>query len=74
MAVDSHQLWRWHQGIASGGGAMLAMMRLALQVPGGGAALMGEDVVVIFRPVVMQSHGGAATGEGREGVDEGRED
>ena len=48
MGVDSRQLWRWRKrGGEPGGGAMLALVRLALRVPGGLAALVDEDVIVI---------------------------
>ena len=50
MGVDSRQLWRWRRrGGEPGGGAMLALVRLALRVPGGLAALTDEDVIVIFQ-------------------------
>ena len=49
MGVDSRQLWRWRRrGGEPGGGAMLALVRLALRVPGGLATLTDEDVIVIF--------------------------
>ena len=48
MGVDSRQLWRWRRhGVQPSGGAMLALVRLALWVPGGLALLTGEDVIVI---------------------------
>ena len=48
MGVDSRQLWRWRKrGGEPGGGAMLALVRLVLRVPGGLAVLMDEDVMVI---------------------------
>ena len=48
MGVDSRQLWRWRRrGVQPNGGAMLALVRLSLRVPGGLAALTGEDVIVI---------------------------
>ena len=50
MGVDSRQLWRWRKrGGEPGAGAMLALVRLALRVPGGLALLLDEDVTVIFR-------------------------
>ena len=50
MGVDSRQLWRWRKrGGEPGAGAMLALVRLALRVPGGLALLLDEDVIVIFR-------------------------
>ena len=48
MGVDSRQLWRWRKrGGEPGGGAMLALARLAVRVPGGLALLLDEDVIVI---------------------------
>ena len=48
MGVDSRQLWRWRRhGVQPNGGAMLALVRLALRVPGGLAVLMDEKVTVI---------------------------
>ena len=47
MGVDPRQLGRWRKGAAPAGGAMLALVRLATRVPGGLAALLGEDVVVV---------------------------
>ena len=56
MGVDSRQLWRWRKrGGEPGGGAMLALVRLALRVPGGLAALVDEDVIVIFRPTEVKT-------------------
>ena len=47
MGVDSRQLWRWRKrGSEPGAGAMLALARIALRVPGGLALLLDEDVVV----------------------------
>ncbi len=51
MGVDSRQLWRWRRrGVQPNGGAMLALVRLALWVPGGLAVLTDEDVIVIHQP------------------------
>ncbi len=51
MGVDSRQLWRWRRrGVKPNGGAMLALVRLALWVPGGLAVLTDEDVIVIHQP------------------------
>lgn len=48
MGVDSRQLWRWRRhGVQPNGGAMLALVRLALRVPGGLAVLMDENVTVV---------------------------
>lgn len=42
MGVDSRQLWRWRRhGVQPNGGAMLALVRLAL--------LTDEDVIVIHQ-------------------------
>ncbi len=49
LGVDSRQLLRWRQGAAPNGGAMLSLVRLAMRVPGGLAALTGEDVTVVYR-------------------------
>ena len=50
MGVDSRQLWRWRRhGVQPSGGAMLALVRLALWVPGGLAVLTDEDVTVIHQ-------------------------
>ena len=49
MGVDSRQLWRWRKrGGEPGAGAMLALARIALRVPGGLALLLDEDVIVIL--------------------------
>ena len=51
MGVDSRQLWRWRkEGGEPNGGAMLALVRLAVRVPDGLALLIDEDVTVIFTP------------------------
>ncbi len=51
MGVDSRQLWRWRRhGVQPSGGAMLALVRLALRVPGGLAVLTDEDVIIIHSP------------------------
>ena len=51
MGVDSRQLWRWRkEGGEPNGGAMLALVRLAVRVPGGLALLIDEDVTVIHTP------------------------
>ena len=51
MGVDSRQLWRWRRhGVQPSGGAMLALVWLALRVPGGLAVLTDEDVIIIHSP------------------------
>ena len=51
MGVDSRQLWRWRkEGGEPNGGAMLALVRLAVRVPGGLALLLDEDLTVIHKP------------------------
>lgn len=47
LGVDNRQLLRWRHGAIPCGGAMLALVRLALRVPGGLRLLLGEDFVVI---------------------------
>lgn len=73
LGVDCRQLWRWRQGGVPGGGAMLSLVRLALQVPGGLAALTGEDVLVIRIVDYGSMPADAPTGDGREGFDGRRE-
>ena len=51
LGVDPRQLLRWRtQGGEPNGGAMLALVRLAVRVPGGLALLLDEDLTVIYRP------------------------
>ena len=51
MGVDPRQLLRWREhGGAPNGGAMLALVRLAIRVPEGLGELLDEDVIVIFKP------------------------
>ena len=51
LGVDPRQLMRWRiKGGAPNGGAMLALVRLAVRSPEGLAKLLGEDVIVIFKP------------------------
>ena len=50
MGVDPRQLLRWREhGGAPNGGAMLALVRLAIRVPEGLGELLDEDVIVIFK-------------------------
>ncbi|MDE2842719.1 MAG: helix-turn-helix domain-containing protein [Chloroflexota bacterium] len=74
LGVDCRQLWRWRQGGVPGGGAMLSLVRLALQVPGGLAALTGQDVLVVRIVNYGSMPADAPTGDGREGIGGGRED
>ena len=50
LGVDPRQLLRWRQGAAPSGGAMLSLVRLAVRVPGGLSALLGEDVAIVHGP------------------------
>ena len=51
LGVDPRQLMRWRiKGGAPNGGAMLALVRLAIRSPEGLAKLLDEDVIVIFKP------------------------
>ncbi len=45
LGVDSRQLLRWRRGATPNGGAMLSLVRLAVQVPGGLAELIGDEYV-----------------------------
>ena len=47
MGVDSRQILHWRKGGAPAGGAMLALVWLAIRVPDGLAELLNEDVTVI---------------------------
>ena len=51
LGVDPRQLLRWRiKGGAPNGGAMLALVRLAIRTPEGLGQLLDEDVIVIFKP------------------------
>ena len=41
LGVDPRQMGRWRAGVEPSGGAMLALLRLAMQVPGGIETLLG---------------------------------
>ena len=43
LGVDARQLLRWRRGTAPNGGAMLSLVRFAVQVPGGLAELIGDE-------------------------------
>lgn len=47
MGVDSRQLHRWRRGVAPNGEAMLALVRLAAQLPEGLGELLDEDLLVV---------------------------
>ena len=49
LGVDSRQIGRWRSGVSPSGGAMLALARLALGVPGGLSELLGQDVTDMRR-------------------------
>jgi hypothetical protein len=43
LGVDPRQMARWKTGVEPSGGAMLALMRLASQMPGGMEVLLGNE-------------------------------
>lgn len=49
LGVDPRQLKYWRDGGWPNGGAMLALVGLAIRVPGGLAALLNEDLIVVYR-------------------------
>ena len=50
IGVDYRQMLRWRKtGAARSGGAMLALVELAVKVPGGLGILLGRDLVVMLR-------------------------
>ena len=46
LGVDTRQLMRWRRGAAPNGGAMLALVRLAAQIPDGIFDLFGDDFAI----------------------------
>ena len=48
MGVDRKQVLRWTKGVEPCGGAMLALLRFAMRIPGGLEILMGEGFQVVF--------------------------
>lgn len=44
LGVDTRQLLRWRRGACPNGGAMLSLVRLAAQVPGGMSELIGDKL------------------------------
>ena len=54
LGVDTRQLMRWRRGAAPNGGAMLALVRIAAQIPDGIFDLFGDDfVIVLSKPAQM---------------------
>ena len=50
IGADPRQLWRWrNKGVTPSGGAMLALVDLAVQVPEGLARLLARDLIVVRR-------------------------
>ena len=47
IGVDPRQLQQWRRGGWPNGGAMLSLVDLATRVPGGLAALLRRDLVVV---------------------------
>lgn len=47
LGVDPRQLQQWRNGGWPNGGAMLAIVDLATRVPGGLAALLGRDNLLV---------------------------
>ena len=48
LGVDTRQVMRWRRGAAPNGGAMLALVRLAAQIPDGIFDLFGDDFVIVL--------------------------
>lgn len=48
LGVDSRQLQRWRRGASPSGPAMLALVRLAAQVPDGIFELIGDDLMILL--------------------------
>ena len=61
LGVDPRQLKYWRDGEAPNGGAMLALVGLAIRVPGGLGELLNEDLIVVYRREVG-GHGRGAAG------------
>ena len=50
IGVDYRQVLRWRKtGAAPSGGAFMALVDFAIQVPGGLGILLGRDLVVVVR-------------------------
>ena len=58
IGVDPRQFQQWRNGGWPNGGAMLALVNLAVQVPGGLSVLLDREVLVIRR------HGSAGEAHG----------
>ncbi len=48
VGVDSRQLLRWRRGASPSGGAMLALFRLAAQIPDGVPELLVDDLAIMI--------------------------
>ena len=48
LGVDTRQLMRWRRGAAPNGGAMLALVCLAAQIPDGIFDLFGDEFIIVL--------------------------
>ena len=60
LGVDPRQLKYWRDGGTPNGGAMLALVGLAIRVPGGLGALLNEDLTITYRSGVGEYGRGVA--------------
>lgn len=60
LGVDPRQLKYWRDDGTPNGGAMLALLGLAIRVPGGLAALLNQDLIVVYRRDVAGQGRGVA--------------
>ena len=58
LGVDVKQVLRWREGTEPCGGAMLSLMRLSAQIPGGVDILMGEGFLLLLVRLAFQMPGG----------------
>ena len=58
LGVDVKQVLRWRDGTEPCGGAMLSLMRLSAQIPGGVDILMGEGFLLLLVRLALQMPGG----------------
>lgn len=49
LGVDNRQVLRWRHGAAPCGGAMLSLVRLAIEVPEGLGTLLDMDLIVVHK-------------------------